>query len=250
MALSIGPGISFGGGISLSVGEPPAPPPPEGWQTYWYTDFNTGTFEKTAGIASTGTSTTGDVWFDQNSGSVSSGDAFEGTHSYFCDSVTTPSNRLRALVNREVVDTYSEFKIEFQFRRTNADSFPTLLFMGGTPTNTFPAANDLFSLRWLANATAIGRTSANGATVVNSPAWATVGNWNKIAAVYNRVNQTGEFVVNDVTVLGPAPMEKGWLNAQTSPNRVAISWFQYAYDAAGDNGIAGYLDNLGLYVKV
>jgi hypothetical protein len=242
MTITVGPGITLGPGTSIVGG-------PSDWQTYWYTDFSTGTFEKTAGLATTGTETTGDVWFDQNSGTVTSADAFQGTFSYFLDSRTTASNRLRALVNRAVIDSYSEFKIEFQFKRTAADSFPTLLQLGGTSGIPFPSATNVFSLRWLAQTSAFGYSSAGAFVSATNPAWATVGDWNKIAAVYNNSTQTGQFVVNDVTVLGPALMQRGWANAQTSPNRIALSLFQYAYDASADNGIAGYLDNFGLYVK-
>jgi hypothetical protein len=266
MAIVIGTGIEIQGGIIFGSGvsnpdpdpgpgpDPDPGPEPEVWSTYWYTDFESGSFTKTSGTASTGDSTSGDVYIEVNDGTVDFGEAYEGGYAYFCNSTVNFENRLRILVNSDVFSLYPRFKVEFYFKQTDPGDqltgSPIMFEMGADPINLFGSPDKNYILmRWLEGVTSIGYddTGPPGAEV-SSPTWADPSVWNKVAIVIDRDAQTSEIRVNDVTVFGPHPTELPWADAQTSPDRVALSLYQLAYAFNGSSQ-AGYLDNFGLYVQ-
>lgn len=172
----------------------------------------------------------------QNSGSLSTLDKISGTQSYLCDSITTSGNRLLMGIVPGNLNAGTEAVIEFWFRRTGADTFPTLFHLiGGTASQEI-----YFRAGGTSNAVGIGAA----VPVADNSAWCTWTNWNKFTI---RINAgTGNVVIfcnNTQVATGTIPVT--W--TAFAAGNVQLSFYQFANSAAIDNGVSGYIDNLQIY---
>jgi hypothetical protein len=214
---------------------------------YWYTNFETGSATKT-----TGSALTSDIQVIDDNGSVLGTQFYEGTKSYYCNSMNVSNAGLTFVVNPTAFNNTNGFIIDFMAYKVAGDSFPTMLGVGLSSRNINPNSQvynkNYYVLRWLG--TNVGSiiaqtTGGDNYIVVNNTSWGSNNKWHKITYYYDNVTKYGTVYVDGVQKQ-TALQERGW---NTLPDgNILIGLFNLGTNVEStDNGIEAYIDNLGFY---
>ena len=207
---------------------------PDFWQ--YFNGFETGDVT-TSGVSTSQGAVSPTISIIENDGSESTADKYEGTYSYFANSTSDPAVRLVYTIPIDAVNAYDTFKLEFYWKATNtSESYPTTFHMIGGETYAFFRSNQ---------PDRAGSAARVGDILIEATnAWPiTWGNWNKFTYIIDRTSASNNIslYLNDVLEeTGTVPQT---LTAYAN-DALYISFYQFITSAAGDNGVAGYLDNV------
>jgi hypothetical protein len=210
---------------------------PDFWQ--YFNGFETGDVT-TSGVSTFQGGVSPTISIIENDGTESTADKQEGTYSYFADSVSASTTRLVYTLPIDAVNAYDNFKVEFYFKATNttSENYPTTFHMFGGSETTYAFFRSNQPDR-------AGTAAGVGDTLIQATnAWPiTWTNWNKFTYIVDRTSSTNNMslYLNDV-------LEETGTVPQTlvayANSALYISFYQFVHISAGDNGVAGYLDNV------
>lgn len=175
----------------------------------------------------------------EDDGSISTGDKYAGSKSYYANSVSAAANRLVLAVPVADFNSCGSFVVEYWFKKISGDTYPTQFHLIGGAS-----AQQLY-LRPDSSAIGAGTGTTNVGDITS---WCTWGDWNKLKFLIDRTSASNNATisVNDVVKFtGTVPQT--W--TAYSGSDVYVSFFQFADSAASDNGIEGYMDDLSIRVE-